>query len=435
MIVITTTSDRKKTERLERSLLAHGYSYHIIEHTWGGFLDKLHQTYKYLKAIDETHFIYTDAWDTVALRGGLVDIPKLFFSSERACYPYADKAVLYPEVNSPFKYVNGGGFGGEVSEFIKLYESHPPKDEMNDQVWLTNRYLDSLDSRNETDITLDLFCEVFQTLGFCQTENFIFDSGLKNTITNTYPYFLHGNGHTPLQPVLKLLPMTFDNACSVWINTTEGHRYINESFAEKVNETPKLKEFRDYVESTAYGFGERSFIWFWNVLAKSLPDNFKFLEIGVYRGQSLAAIKLSKVSAQVTGITPLYSTGCFHSSDYAKDIKDLHAKYKLKQPIIWKGLSSDHDILDKASKTAWDVIYIDGGHTYECAHHDVFRYSSFVKVGGYLVIDDCANGYPMPDGYFRGIADVSKAVDELLPNEHYTEVFSVVHIRVFKRIK
>lgn len=435
MLVITTTSDRKKTQRLEDSLKRYGYNYHAIEHTWGGFLDKLHETYKYLKTTDETHFIYTDAWDSVVLRSGLVDIPELLFSAERACYPHNEKSKMYPKVDSPFKYVNGGGFGGEVSAFIKMYESTPPKDEMNDQVWLTDRYLSSLDNGNETNITLDVFCEVFQTLAFCPTENFVFDKGIKNTETNTYPYFLHGNGHTPLEPILKLLPMTFKNACLQWENTTEGHKYINETFSKKVNETPKLKAFRDYVESTAYGFGERSFIWLWNILAKSLPPNFKFLEIGVYRGQSLAAIKLGKASANVTGITPLDQTGGFHSSDYAKDIKDLHIKYKLKQPTIWKGLSSDADILNKASKTAWDVIYIDGGHSYQDAHHDVFRYSSFVKLGGYLIVDDCANKYPMPDGYFGGIESVSKAVDELLPNEHYKEVFSVVHIRVFKRIK
>jgi len=38
-------------------------------------------------------------------------------------------------------------------------------------------------------------------------------------------------------------------------------------------------------------------------------------------------------------------------------------------------------------------------------------------------------------GMFAGIASVSKAVDELLPNEYYEEVCSVVHIRVFKRVK
>ena len=41
----------------------------------------------------------------------------------------------------------------------------------------------------------------------------------------------------------------------------------------------------------------------------------------------------------------------------------------------------------------------------------------------------------MPEGYFKGIEPVSRAVDELLPNDYFCELFSVVHIRVFKRIK
>lgn len=60
---------------------------------------------------------------------------------------------------------------------------------------------------------------------------------------------------------------------------------------------------------------------------------------------------------------------------------------------------------------------------------------SFVKVGGYLVIDDCANKYKIPHGMFPGIETVSRAVDELLPNAYYKEIASVVHIRVFQRIK
>jgi len=436
MLVITTTSDRRKTQRLEDSLKRYGYSYHIIEHKWGGFLDKLHETYKYLKATDETHFLYTDAFDTIALRPNVPINDGLLISAEWGCYPYPELAKKYPEVDSPWKYVNGGGWGGEVSAFIKLYESKPPTNEMNDQVWMTDRYLEG-----HSYLSLDTNCEVFQTISAFNPEWFKYclqnrkGSGLKNLKTNTFPYFWHGNGHTDMNNIYKKLPMNFETAQGLWKNTLEGHKFINESFRDKVNDTPRLKKFRDYVESTAYGFGERSFIWFWNILAKSLPANFTFLEIGVYRGQSLAAIKLGKASAKVTGITPLDSTGGFHESDYAKDIKDLHAKYKLKQPTIWKGLSTDADILEKASKTSWDVIYIDGGHGYEDAKHDVFKYSSFVKVGGYLIIDDCANKYPMPFGYFKGIDTVSKAVDELLPNDHYKEVFSVVHIRVFKRIK
>ena len=38
-------------------------------------------------------------------------------------------------------------------------------------------------------------------------------------------------------------------------------------------------------------------------------------------------------------------------------------------------------------------------------------------------------------GMFPGIETVSRAVDELLPNAYYKEIASVVHIRVFQRIK
>jgi hypothetical protein len=93
------------------------------------------------------------------------------------------------------------------------------------------------------------------------------------------------------------------------------------------------------------------------------------------------------------------------------------------------------EALAVASGQEWDVIYVDGGHDYEVAKQDIYTYSSFVKVGGFLIVDDCANRYNMPDGYFKGIETVSRAVDELLPNDYFCELFSVVHIRVFKRIK
>lgn len=419
-MVITTTSSLAHCKRLIRSLVATGHEYHIIQHEWAGFLDKLHYTYKWLKANPTvTHFIYTDAWDTVALATPCNPLQGLLFSAERACYPHPEKAVLYPETDSPFKYVNGGGFAGESQRFIELYESCPPTDEVNDQVWLTDRYL-----ANTNTIKLDTNRELFQTLAFCPPTDFVEGAT-----------FWHGNGHTPLEPALMTLPITIATLTALWQDTPESHRNINNSLTDLTNANPKLKEFRDYVEQTAYGFGERSFIGFWQVLANALPPSFSFLEIGVYRGQSLAAIKLAQPKAKVTGITPLNTTGGFHSSDYSKDISDLHKRYKLKQPTIVPYRSDAPEALAVASGQEWDVIYVDGGHSYEVAKQDIYTYSSFVKVGGYLVVDDCANRYNMPEGYFKGIETVSQAVDELLPNDYFCELFSVVHIRVFKRIK
>jgi hypothetical protein len=437
-LIITTTSDRSKCYQLERSLKLHGYDYHIIEHTWDGFLGKLHHTYQYLKALKGyTHFLYTDAWDTVAMRPD-VQVPEDYFliSAERACYPYPKLASRYPHVNSPFKYVNGGGWCGPVELFLKLYESKPPTNELNDQVWLTERYLALQD---ENWIALDTICWVFQTLGFCPDTDFITGPNLPhfhNTITNSYPAFIHANGHTPHDWVINLLPTTMNTlneAASQWQDTPESHKRMHDEMCRLVNETPELKAYRDWIESKIFGFGERSFLWMWKLIVDTLPKDFKFLEIGVFRGQILGLIRMLAKDADITGITPLDATDGHWTSDYAADIAYLHDTFNLKQPKIIKGLSTDDAVKEQVGM--YDVVYIDGGHTYPVARHDVYYFSSHVKIGGYLVIDDCAHKYKLPDGMFRGIEPVSKAVDELLPNEYYKEVLSVCHNRIFKRIK
>lgn len=198
--VITTTSILENCHNLERSLKHFDYDYHFIHHYWGGFLDKMHCTYNYLKSLEGyTHFIYTDAWDTFALRK-VNEVPDgLMFSAERACYPHPDKEPLYPRHDSPWRYVNGGGWCGEIAAFIKMYEDNPPQYQLNDQVYLTDEFL-------KGGISLDYNCDIFQSVAFCPETDFEFiGATIRNTITNTFPAFFHGNGHTPIDHIYKLL--------------------------------------------------------------------------------------------------------------------------------------------------------------------------------------------------------------------------------------
>lgn len=227
--------------------------------------------------------------------------------------------------------------------------------------------------------------------------------------------------------------MTLTETIQIWKDEESIHRYINERFTACVNGDEKLKEYRDWIESKIFGFGERSFLWMWKTLIDRLPHDFDFLEVGVFRGQILGLIRLLSPTAYITGITPLDSTGGHWESDYEADIKLLHNTFKLKQPFIIKGLSTDPDVITKANKP-YDIVYIDGGHEYEVVRQDIHNYSKMVRPGGYLVIDDCANKYNLPAGYFKGIETVSRAVDEVLPNDEFMELFSVVHNRIFKKI-
>lgn len=440
--IITTTSDLTKCYQLRRSLIHHGYDFHFIEHKWEpvGFLGKIHETYKYLKALEGyTHFLYTDAWDTFAMAGPeelAAKMPDgLLISAERACYPYPEMAYQYPASAPPWRYVNGGGWCGEISAFLRLYEDQPPTTEMNDQVWLTDQFLKL---HREGWIKLDYQCEIFQTLGFCPDTDFFFCDRVLNTVTQAKPLFIHGNGHTPMDDIYKLLPFSLDSlagVASMWADSEDIHRQINEGFTERVNADPRLKAYRDWIEEKIFGFGERSFLWMWRLLIDAMPEP-NFLEIGVFRGQILGLIRMLSPSARITGLTPLTSAGGHWESDYEADIKLLHETFGLPLPDIIKGLSTDPKAMDLAADgSPYDIIYIDGGHDYETARHDVYHYSSLVKVGGYMVIDDCAHKYKLPNGYYQGIGSVSRAVDELLPNAYYTEVFNVMHNRIFKRIR
>lgn len=449
--LITTASDITKTEILQKSLKKHNWDYHIIVHPWRGFGDKILKTYEYLKANpDITHFFYSDSYDTlvadtmeVAL-SRIKDKSGILMSAERACYPHPDKEKLYPKHDSPFHFVNGGGWFCPSDVFLKAVETNPLTYETVDQVWFTDLFLNHPEYVN-----LDYKCEVFQTIAFCPEDNFEFTpmenkpmQRVKNTVTNSFPIFIHGNGHTPLTKFLPLIMPDFNSIYELkeaWADNPATHKLIHERFIEKTNSDPKLKELRDYVESKIWGFGERSFYHLFKLLADTKNYDMKFLEIGVFRGQTLALMRILKPKAKIFGITPFSTRNDgiteHWPSDYRADVKKIHYDFKLEQPKIIEGLSTTLDVVNEASRTQWDMIYIDGGHDYETAKSDVYTYSSFLKLGGYLIIDDCANKYNLPEGMFKGIETVSRAVDELLPNEYYKEICSVVHIRVFQRIK
>ena len=228
---------------------------------------------------------------------------------------------------------------------------------------------------------------------------------------------------------------------SKYENTGTFAKQTHDLFCELVNADPKLKEFRDYVEQHVYGFGERSFIWMWKIITQELPPDFRFMEIGVFKGQILALMRMLSHRATIYGVTPLDASGGMQDRDYEQDIIDLHEHFNLPCAYrLFAGRSDDEDIINQVQSIVpyLDVLYIDGGHSYQDARHDILTYSPLVRQGGYMVIDDCANnGFGHKSGMFMGIKEVSDAVDALLPpatsNDEWQHIGSVVHNRIWKR--
>lgn len=215
-------------------------------------------------------------------------------------------------------------------------------------------------------------------------------------------------------------------------------------YTDKVNADKELKAYRDWIEANAFGFGERCFLWMWNEIIAKMPDEFTFMEIGVFRGQILAIVSLLAErhgkKVRRIGITPLDTSDGHWESDYEADIIRLHDVFNIKDDYELIRLDSTNpNAIKLASQNPPDVLYIDGGHTYEVVKSDLTHYLPILKVGGTLVIDDCNNAIPMPWGYFQGIQSVSIAVDEVLPREGSTEYWkhelNLVHNRVLTKLK
>lgn len=228
-----------------------------------------------------------------------------------------------------------------------------------------------------------------------------------------------------------------------WRDSTIYNKAIVDRFTELVNADKELRTHRDFIEA-GYGFGERAFWWMWKLLVDEMPQSFRFLEIGVFKGAIPSLIRLLADRAgkktTIVGITPLSSEGGVHDTypdhDYLQNITDLHAHFGQPMPKIYQGLSGDIDIQRKVSKIAkFNLIYIDGGHDYEIALADMLFYGPRVKVGGYLVVDDCANYLAPVWGHYQGIKAVSDAVRVVIETDAAWEhVLAVMHNRVWKKV-
>ena len=236
--------------------------------------------------------------------------------------------------------------------------------------------------------------------------------------------------------------MTLKEYSQHWVDTPEFHSLIHDTFIGLVSDNQKLKAHRDFVESNAFGFGERSFGWLFKLIVDEMPKNFSFLEIGVFRGASLSLIKLlANISDKMVkryGVSPMDNSDGHWDSDYFHDVYHIHWSFDLKPDYtIYHGSSTEERIIKKALNTApYDILYIDGGHTREVVDSDLLHYPQMVKSGGYLIVDDCCNDMKMPWGFFQGIQPVTDAVLEWEQTDigkEFEFIFNVVHLKVYKR--
>ena len=240
-------------------------------------------------------------------------------------------------------------------------------------------------------------------------------------------------------PTLKAVRDYYSNPT---ISYKEKHETIYREFNQSALQTGRLAQAFGATE----GFGELPFQWNWYLAVQDAPRDFKFLEVGVYKGRVLATIQyLANVfqkSATIVGVTPLSGDGDKYSGyenvDYFAAIQGAFAKTDVifANTSIIKGYSQDPITLMEATKEGpYDILFIDGCHDYEVVCQDITNYAQMLKEGGLLVMDDASLYLEAPAGRFYGHPDVGKAIlDVLEKRQDFQHVYAVGHNRVWRKI-
>ncbi len=253
-------------------------------------------------------------------------------------------------------------------------------------------------------------------------------------------------------------------------NTARSNDEFHQAFTELTNKVSFLKEHRDYIEQHKLGFGDRAFHYMWYLLVKDFKERgsgIRALEIGVYKGQvislwSLLSQKLG-VTADISAITPLEGTepvnsllnnriiqkirrifsasfrkqekegNLYPDEDYRMIIQNLFAHFGLNFSTVhlYKGYSNNREILEGLKNRQFDLIYIDGDHSFEGAQNDIRNYSAMISSGGYLVMDD-ASWFLEGTLFWKGHKEVSRACD-IIEGLGFKNVLNIGHNRVFKK--
>jgi hypothetical protein len=240
------------------------------------------------------------------------------------------------------------------------------------------------------------------------------------------------------------MSFTLQGISDKYENTKSFHDNLMMAFTHEVKNREYLLSHKQYAEHSIYG--DMGFHYLWNLLVSEAPNRFKFLEIGVFKGQVTSLIGLLAdyyyKDSIVVGISPFDGTGDKYSQyqqndKYFQETIDRFNRFTSKNQNLHliKGLSQDKDVIKRANLYgSYDIIYIDGSHDYENVVSDIDNYSPLLTIGGYLVMDDAATDREMTA--WNGHAEVGQAVrDKLGSNPNFVHCFAIGHIRLFKRVK
>jgi len=205
----------------------------------------------------------------------------------------------------------------------------------------------------------------------------------------------------------------------------------------------EFRQHRAYFNRRRRGFGEDAFHtqWYW-LFREFRPQSF--LEIGIFRGQSLSLAAMLarhfKLDCPVHGISPFSTDGdsvsyYLNGVDFHADTLHNFAHFSLPPPALLRAYSTDETARALIASRLWSLIYIDGNHEYDVARQDWEMCARHIAPGGVIVLDDAGLGTNYrPPGFATGGHPGPSRLAKEINSTQFKEILQVGHNRAFQKI-
>ena len=147
---------------------------------------------------------------------------------------------------------------------------------------------------------------------------------------------------------------------------------------------------------------------FLNILINYLEGKINnYLEIGVHNGCSMGYVLQSNYKIEnCYGIDLFEDTFYKDSLNKNKIYSNLQLLNKNKNNIkLIKGNSTSKEIINSINNIKFDIIFIDGDHTYEGVKKDFLNYYNLLNKNGIMIFDDY-NQAPTNKGVYKFINEI-----------------------------